>query len=229
MGNLHMMEVPVLSVPEAARQLRIPLATLKHWLEGGQRSGRRYEPVLREEPSGANHVTWGEMVEARYLRAYRTKADISMQQLRPFIQALRKEFGVPYPLAHFRPFVNGNRQLLLGLQELTGVPDDLWVVWRGGQGQVRLNPLISADFLDRVDFADSAELEALRIRPLGKDQPVILDPRLSSASATVHGVRTEVIAERVLANEALDDVAEEFRLSLTDVKAALAYEFEPAA
>ena len=41
-----------MTAPEAARQLGIPATTLIRWLEGEQRGGAWYPPVLREEPTG---------------------------------------------------------------------------------------------------------------------------------------------------------------------------------
>src|SRR5690349_8533438 len=123
---------------EAARQLQIPPATLQHWLEGGKRRESFYPPVLRPEPTGSAVMTWGEFVEAKYLRSYR--AQTSMQRIRPFIKVVREQFGVPYPLAHFRPFVDENRNLLFQLQEETELPSHLWLVMRGRHGQFLLNP-----------------------------------------------------------------------------------------
>lgn len=67
--TIAILERPVTTVSEAARQLGIPPTTLRYWLEGTERDGRQYEPVLRAAPTGSPDVTWGEMVEARYLRA----------------------------------------------------------------------------------------------------------------------------------------------------------------
>jgi uncharacterized protein (DUF433 family) len=78
-----------------------------------------------------------------------------------------------------------------------------------------------------VEFADSPDHEAQRTFPLSRDMPVVIDPPLASASATVRGVR--VLAERLLAQETIDDVADEFGLELDDVTAAMAYQFECAA
>jgi hypothetical protein len=52
MAQPHILSMPVMASREAARQLRIPPSTLAHWLEGGERGGRWYEPVLRPEPTG---------------------------------------------------------------------------------------------------------------------------------------------------------------------------------
>jgi uncharacterized protein (DUF433 family) len=168
------------------------------------------------------------MVEARYLRAYRSSMRVSMQRLRPFVVALREQFGVPYPLAHFKPWVDTSRRLILQGQEANDVPADLRLVYEVSSGQMILNPLLREDFLARIDFAQDGRLEAERIRPLGKTSPVMLDPLIVSAAATVHGIRTEVLAEQVGAGTSVVEVADDYDLSLAALKAALAYEWDGA-
>ena len=46
------------SEAEAARLLRLAPSTLHWWLEGGERRGRAYRPVLRVEPTGSRSVSW---------------------------------------------------------------------------------------------------------------------------------------------------------------------------
>ncbi len=91
-------------------------------------------------------------MEARYLRDYRDR-NVSMQQLRPVIGALRREFGVPYPLAHFNPFVGSGRRLLLAVQEDAQVPEALRMVYEATSGQLILDRRVD-EFLERVDFAE---------------------------------------------------------------------------
>ncbi len=222
MRSVALLDAPLMPAREAARQLQIPPATLAHWLEGGERRGRFYEPVLRLEPTGNAVVTWGEFVEAKYLRSYR--AQTSMQRLRPFIKVMREEFEVPYPLAHFRPFVDANRNLLFRLQEEADLPSHLWVVMQGRHGQLLLNPSVEKDYLDLVEFAPE-EGSAERIRPLGKRRAVVLDPRISSGAATVRGVRTAVIRESHESGLSVEDVADEFGLTTREVQDALAFEW----
>jgi uncharacterized protein (DUF433 family) len=226
-GEVALLDRRVLGVREAARQLRIPPTTLIHWLEGGERQGRWYEPVLRTEPTGARDVTWGEMVEARYLRAYRQR-NVSMQQLRPFISKLRQEFGVPYPLAHFKPFIGEGRRLLLEVQERVGLSEPLRVVYEAKTGQLILDPR-AVEYLDRVEFAETGEREAQRIYPAGRESPVVMDPRVASASPAVRGIRTEAIAELAEADVSVEDIAADFSLPVPVVKAAVAYEWSHAA
>jgi uncharacterized protein (DUF433 family) len=218
----------VLTAREAARQLRIPETTLIRWIEGWKgRGDRRHPPVIREEPTGIMEVTWGEMVEARYLREYRQN-DISLQKLRPVIAALREEYGTPYPLAHFKPYIGTGPRLLLELQEQHHLPESLRMVYEASSGQLILDRRVEA-FLERVDFSTEGAREAERIHPAGRTSPVVMDPRIKSGTTTVRGIRTEIFAELAEAGMSVDEIAVDFDLPADDVKAALAYEWTPVA
>lgn len=224
MAHLHVLNRPVTTARAAAAQLRIPATTLLWWLEGGTRGDTTYEPILRPVSTGTSEMTWGEVVEARYLRAYRQEG-VSLQQLRPFVSRLRAEFNVPYPLAHFKPYMSSNRKLLVELQQDAQLPADLSIFYEVANGQIIINPLIGA-FLSRIDFSEDESQEAERIYPLGKKSPVVLDPLISSAAATVNGIRTEVIAEQMDAGATVEEIADDFDLPVESVRAALAYEWD---
>ena len=216
------LEVPVMGWAEAARQLGIPTSTLKHWLDGHHVGERFYPPVLRPEPSPELDVTWGEMVEADYLRGYRSKG-VSLQRLRPFIAECRERFGLRYPLAHLRPFTDG-RRLLLAAQTETGLTGELRVVYELASGQLELHPR-AVTFLDRVDRgSDSTADVALALMPDGADSPVRLRPGVASGASTVGSVRTEILREQYEVGEDTRDIAEMFHLNVHDVLAALRHE-----
>lgn len=76
---------------EAARLLRVAQGTLNYWLEGGQRRGKVYRPVIRVEPRGHRDiVTWAEFVEAGLLREYRRTYSVPMAELRAFTDGVRR-------------------------------------------------------------------------------------------------------------------------------------------
>lgn len=223
-GSVQVLAAPVMTAREAARQFGMHPSTLMSWLEGGTRGGRRYDPVLRPRPLGTADMTWGEIVESQYLRAYRSQ--ISLQRLRPFVREMREAFGVPHPLAHYRPYLDSSRRLVVDVQERADVPDALLLVMSGRhRGQYLLNPLVEQEFLHRVEFEDAGERAAVRIRPAGPGSPVVIDPLVSSGAATVRGVRSEILSGLVDAGDHVDDVAAEFDLQPTEVRAACAYEW----
>ena len=146
------------SIKEAAHLLDIRPATLRWWLEGRD----HHPPVLRTEPSGSPNVTWGEFVEARFLREYRKHR--SLQRLRPVIERLRQEFGVEHPLAHLKPFVGPGLSMTLAAQTSAGLAYELAVVHEIATGQLILS-FKAEDFIRLIEFHPDGDQAARRIRP----------------------------------------------------------------
>jgi uncharacterized protein (DUF433 family) len=204
----------------AARLLDVPPRTLNYWLEGGVRQGTQYKPVIRAEPRGGHApVTWAEFVEAGLLREYRRTHGVPMAELRAFIDKLRDQFGIPYPLADRRPFASG-RQLVLEAQKLAGLDAEFCLV-AVVQDQLILTPP-SASFLKRVEWRGDTAAEW---RPHDdRRSPVRVNPDVRFGRPAVGGIRTEILWEHVEGGEDLDEVAEAFDVSIDDVRWALAYE-----
>jgi uncharacterized protein (DUF433 family) len=207
----------------AAEVLGVPRPTLHYWLEGGDRGGRTYAPVIRPEATGSRVVTWGEFVEARYLREYRRSLGASMQSLRAFIGYLRNELGVPYPLAHAQPWVGPGRHLFISAQEQAGLPPELWACVEPQTGTMLLLPPAES-FLERVQFDTEEDGVVIRLRPSGPGSLVVIDPEVRFGSPTVRGIPTETIAEQVAAGDSVESVARDFELDLATVIDALRFE-----
>jgi uncharacterized protein (DUF433 family) len=220
------------SLSEAAGLLSTPEAplhatTLKRWLEGDVRNGKKYSPVLRREPTGRDAVTWAEFVEAGLLKEYRRR-DVPLQRLRPMIDAMRSEFDIEYPLAHFRPLIDpASREVVLTLQTELGLDKKLFLVVRKGgmQSKLEFSEPVEA-YLEKVDFDELAIAE--RFRPFGKQSPLVIDPQQSFGIPTVRGIRTEVLVEQFQAGEPIDRIADDFDLSRADVEEALRWEMRAA-
>ena len=204
----------------AARVLKMPESTLGWWLEGGKRRGKTYEPVIREQPTGSRWVTWGELVEAKYLLGYRRLLKVPLPSLRKWILLTREELGVSYPLAHERPWVGEGQRILSHAQHEAGLPAELWAMYEPVSGQILLTAPAES-FLERVEFEHD---EAVRIRPEGRGSPIVIDPDIRFGVATIHGIPTEAIAEQVEAGDPLEMVAEDFGLDLNDLIVVLNYE-----
>lgn len=226
---IALLEREVYSIGEAARLLGLHVTTARRWLDGFTQRNVTYRPVVRVEHTGSDIVTWGEFVELGYLREYRSKK-VSLQKLRPAVDRLRSEFGVPYPLAHAKPYVSENHELLLEIQEETDLERPLFMVVSKG-GQLQLTDPVKS-FLQKVEFEADAE-GASRFRPAGRDSAVAIDPQLSFGIPQVHGIRTETIVELFRAKEPIELIAEGFELSIADVEEAIRFELaaasEPAA
>ncbi len=212
------------SVGYAARILGLPASTLRWWLDGRD----SYPPVIRQQPTGSSVVTWGEFVEAGFLRAYRRHKGVSLQRIRLFVDHLRDSFGVPYPLAHYQPFVAEGPRLVVEAQAAAGIQPDEAIFIEAATGQLVMRGPFE-EFVDKVDFAKGGERWAERLHPEGRRSPVVIDPEFSFGAPTVGGVRTETLAEMIEAGEDQDEIAEHFGLSPAQVRAAVVFEWRAVA
>jgi uncharacterized protein (DUF433 family) len=220
------LDTELYDITVASRYLDVPNTTLQWWLDGDTRSGTTYKPVIREQPTGSRTLTWGEFVEAWYVRQYRREHKVRLAHLRSLISALRDELGVAYPLAYSTPLVAPGRKLVQQIQNDAGVPQDLWIVVADNKGQLALTPTMT-EFYERVQFDPSGDRSALAIRPRGPGTNIVIQPDLAFGAPHVNGIRTESLVELVDAGDDIDDVAHDFDLDLDLLKEALSYEWEP--
>jgi hypothetical protein len=84
-------------------------------------------------------LPWAEFIEAGFLREYRLAKRVSLQRLRPFLERARTELHVPYPRAHFKPFVS-NRELVYELQVESSLDPALFLVRREADQMIWAEP-----------------------------------------------------------------------------------------
>src|SRR5258708_38068828 len=93
MGTVtDLLERPVYSLVQVDRLLALHTGTARRWLEGYERNGKADPPVVRPTPTGTDSVTWGELVETRFLAEYRDKG-VPIVHIRPAIAPLPEPFG----------------------------------------------------------------------------------------------------------------------------------------
>lgn len=220
MGDVTVLHREMFSMREAARLLRVPESTLRWWLEGADRPRRRYPPVIRPESTGASSVTWREFVEAGLLRQYRRIHEVKLSALRSFIDLAREQFGVPYPLAHHRPYVGAGKQLVLKLQADVELEPDYCLIAVANDQLVLTGP--AEAFVTRVDWDE--DLPAAWRPHDDPASPVRIEPLRRFGRPSIHGVSTEVIWEQLESGADFDEVAATFGLDPDDVRWAHAYE-----
>src|SRR5260370_34228550 len=83
---------------------------------------------------------------------YRREQDVPLKELRDFMDRLREEFQVPYPLADRRPYVGPGRRLLIDLQDRSHLDPDFCLV-AIANGQIVLTAP-GEQFYERADWPD---------------------------------------------------------------------------
>lgn len=208
----------IYSYSDVDRLVGLHSGTALRWMEGYVRDGKYYEPVLREEQTGSDSVTWGEMVEARLLAEFRRRR-VPVQRLRPAVVRLREDFG-RYPLAHARPFLDvQGRELVRVVQEEVKLQRDLQlVVIRSGQ-------LVLADpterFFAAVEYTDgvASHMQAHISAP-----GVVMNPNRAFGQPAVRSVRTDVLGENFRAGSSYEELADLYDLTIEQVQAAIRFE-----
>lgn len=209
------MDREVYTEPEAARLLEVPPSTLHYWLHGGVRGDVTHKPIIRPEAIDGRYVTWAEFIEAGWLRAYRSNK-IPMKELRGFIEVLRDEFQVPYPLAHRRPLVSG-KSLVFKAQEAVDLAQHFRLIDQDG-----MLTYPGQSFVDRVTWkGDLAEAW----RPVEDPaSTVLVQPDVRFGRPAVGGVSTITIYEYAEEGASRDEIVEEFGVTKADVRWALSFE-----
>ncbi len=217
---MSILERPVYGIAEAASLLGLRADRTRAWLDGYERQGVRYAPVIRPEPTGEDIVTWGEFVELGYLREYRRNR-VPLQRLRPVIDELRRKFKTPYPLATAKPYVV-DRELVLEVQDKNDLPTAIAIVIRSGQ-QIMLAGDANR-FFKKIEFDPPHIGDVRRIHPAGIASPVVIDTLVRFGRPSVQGVATERLWELFDAGESLDEITKGYDMPDALVRAAVSYE-----
>lgn len=219
------LERPIYGFAQVDDLLGLKGGTARRWIDGYERRGREYSPVVREARRGDELVTWGEFIETRVLAAYRD-AGVPMLRMRPVVEGLRQRFQVRYPLATIRPYIDDELRVVYEVQEEAHLEDSMRLVVEAGSGQYVLAPDVRR-FRNKIavfeDVADELQI-VTRLHPLGENRQVTIDPVRRFGSPVVRSTPTDVLAELVRAGEPVEWVAEQYSLTLDQVLDALEYE-----
>lgn len=230
---VDLLEKPVYGLGQVNHLLGLPGGTARRWIDGYTRGGKSYPPVIREESTGHDTVTWGEFVETRLLSEYRG-AGVPLIRMRPAIEKLREELNTKYPLASAKTWLQvEGRELVKRVQEEVGLDRHLaLVVVRTGQKVLWTKP--ADDFRQSLEWTGEGErAQPHLLRPARGIQEVVVDPThgfgepvVRSDGNLTRGVRTEIIAELFRAGDPPEMIAELYELPKRVVDAAVRYELQ---
>ena len=208
-NTISLLDREVYGFGQVDRILELSRGTAKRWIDGHERLGTRYEPVVRPQHTGSQIVTWGEFVETRLISEYRS-AGINIFRMRPAIEALRQEFGLRHPLATARPFIDvEGYELVQRVQDETNLDRSLWFVIRSRQ--MILPSMALQRFQKVAEYNDEGTVIRFNLA-----ENVVLDPDYASGEPTIKGRRLRVfdIVEAAAAGES--DASIKAMWNLTD-------------
>lgn len=227
--------VPLYTLSEAARYVRVPLTTYTSWARGydrrlpDRRGGTRRvhgDPVITAVEAGVRGrpvVPFVGLAESMVLAAFR-KAGVSLQHIRQTIPALERQVGVAHALASQRLYTDGAVILYdfahagdldeEAAQELTGLT-------RVVDGQ-RVFAEVVRDYLRRITYGPDGYATQL-VLPYGQRDILTVTPERGAGRPLFirGGAPLEQVVSRWRAGDRLSDLAADFEVPVEDLEDAL--------
>jgi uncharacterized protein (DUF433 family) len=217
-----MLDREVYVYAEVDRLIGLHGGTARRWLNGYERAGTVYEPILRVVPRDTAWVTWGEFVEVRMLAEFRDRDKVRTSRMRAAVQSLRRKYSYDYPLAFLQPYLAvHDRDLTIG-GKAVGLPDEEIVVRTGQRLLGDARWLADLATLDHDDEGRQIFAEL----PADKDfRDIVINPARFSGQPTFIGTRVSPVTIAGMANcgERHEDLAADYGLSLQQVQDAVDY------
>lgn len=214
-------DMPAYGINEAAHYLGIPKATLRSWVLGRYYptgTGKRFFRHIIELPEKERCLlSFVNLVEAHVLDAIRRAHGVALWRVRKAVNYLRKELGSKHPLAE-QKFVTDRVDLFV---EMFGQ-----LVNISQEGQLVIKELIRT-YLQRIE-RDTSGLP-VRLYPFTRerkaDEPktIVIDPYISFGRPILAGtgIATTIVAQRYKAGESIEELAEDYGRSRTDIEEAI--------
>ena len=203
--------LPTYQVRSAAAYVKVSTDTVRRWQEetssGVAISTRRHGVSL----------SYFQLQELAIVAAMR-RLGVKLLTIRLARDYLAKYLETEFPFADERVKSDGQDILLLATEQFDRSLEALIVANRGGQCAW---PEIIGKRFAEFEYEKSIALRWY----LAGDKQIVIDPRVCFGAPTVQGVQTWVIRGREKAGEAIDEIADDFGLTVENVKAALEFEY----
>lgn len=223
-SRLDHRERPAYPLSEAARYLRLPVATLRDWTLGRhpdssghpKRSAPVVEPASRRPPA----LSFWNLIECHVLRALRTEHGVPLREVRVALSYAERELGIEHLLLH-KDLQTSTGQLFL---QIYGGLINLSASGQFAMEQVLKQHLSRVEW-DAWHFPVRLFPFVLSEAPSG-ERPIAIDPAIAFGRPILVecGVTTAVIRERIDAGETPKAVAADYELTLKDIEQAILYE-----
>ena len=220
-GGKKPRELPLYTIADAARVVRINPATLRTWALGRSyptRSGQKnWSPLIRAADPKRGLLSFVNLVEVHVLSTLRGK-QVRVDRIRSATKFIRDEVGTEHPLAD----VDVHTDCV-----------DIYVEYLGrlintSREQTMLRPLVKR-YLERID-RDEKGL-ASRLFPITRDdganaRAIVIDPsrRFGRPILDSTNLETAIVADRFFAGDSTAVLAADFGIEEAHVEEAIRFE-----
>jgi len=219
-------DIAVYCPRQAAHYIDIHPATLKTWFSGRnyptQTGTAHFQAVLEPAGQEPTMLSFNNLVEALVLKLLRKRHKVPMKTIREALEVAGNELSIE------RPLLRNTLHVSFG---------ELFVEHFGRMKHLRADQQLAlkeyfAAHAQRVDM--DSDLHPIRYYPTVSiwqelnaktSKPIVIDPYVGFGKPTVAnaGVSTDVIVERINAGETVDNLAYDYTIPTSHIKAAVAF------
>ncbi|HVY83400.1 MAG TPA: DUF433 domain-containing protein [Steroidobacteraceae bacterium] len=215
---------PAYPLAEAARYLKVAPATLRSWTVGRRyptsEGVGRFRPLIHPPRRRPPMLSFWNLIEAHVLRAMRVDHGVSMDAMRKSLAYAQRTLGIDRLLLSKELCTEGGRVLLDHYGELIDL---------SASGQIAMRRVFE-EHLARVEW-DEWKFP-VRLYPFpskdnaGPHRPIAIDPQIAFGRPILarKSISTSIIAERIDAGEAVDELAKDYDLTVSEIEEAVLYE-----
>lgn len=220
--------MPAYSMTDAARCIGTHPATLRTWFKGRSyptSGGTRRSPNLLT-PAAADALSFQNLVQAHVVQGIRKHYHIPMHHVRRALAYLHECMGNLDLLASNKFYHDGKHLLLKVEDRLISLSE---------RGQTVSEPILQ-QYLSRIVYAGDGfarRLHPFHYTPTGRHEPqhIVIDPAMAFGKPCLKrlGVKTDIIADRFLAGETIEDLTADYGAQPEEIQEAIRWSARRAA
>jgi uncharacterized protein (DUF433 family) len=219
-------EYPCYSIDDVAEYIGVPGRTLRSWISGysykTHDGSRKAPPIIMPADPERNLLSFFNLIEAQVLASTRERK-ISVRKVRRAIEYLREKEGEDRPLLNCI-FDTVGQQIFVQKLTATRLKHPLNVSKHGQYGF----KAILKKYLSRIER--DAKGMPTRLYPMKAGKPtqskvITIYPFVASGKPSIrrNGINAEVIWLRKREGETVRELARDFKLKPSEIKAAITY------
>jgi len=222
--NIDLRNQPAYAPAEAARYLKLPVATLRSWVAGrpyptAEGLGR-FQPLIHPARKQPPTLSFWNLIEAHVLRSLRTDHGVSIRAVRQALSYAEQSLKVQRLLLRKELRTDAGKVFLDRYGELIDL---------SASGQLAMRQLLE-EHLKRIEW-DEWQFPVrlypfLSVESTSAAKPIAIDPKIAFGRPVVIrvGVSTAAIADRIDAKETVEDLAADYGVSTTEIEQAVLFE-----
>lgn len=214
---------PAYGLVEAARYVKLPVATLRSWVVGrtypGADGPHRFQPLIHPPRGKPPVLTFWNLIEAHVLRSLRTEHGVTIKAVRQALAYAERALKMQRLLLSRDLRADAGKLFLEKYGELIDLP---------ASGQLAMR-LVFDEHLKRVEWDEwkfPVRLYPFLSMDTTTPRTIAIDPKIAFGRPIISrvGISTAAIADRIDANEPAAEVAADYGMTVVEVEQAVLYE-----